>query len=262
MLIDTHCHLSSDRFDQDRAEILQRARDAGVTRTLNIGTDPDDWARYLDLLPSLPGCRLALGFHPNYADRFTKEGLAKLEALCEEFGSLIAGIGETGLDFFRDYCPEAAQVEAFEAQLTLAHRLNLPFILHCRAAEGPMLERLRAFRDRTGEPPRGVWHCFTPEPEWLEPVLDLGLYVGVGGVLTYKKAQTVRDNVRAFPREKLLLETDAPYLPPEPHRGKRNEPAYTALTAHALADLLDLDFATVARLTTENAERLFGTWPG
>lgn len=257
-LIDTHCHVSYPDFDQDRDAVLKRAKDAGVSVMVTVATDPSCWNRYLDLSEGRPQMRVALGFHPNYAENFSEPALSDLRKLFEKHPGKAIAVGETGLDFFREHSSPVIQGTAFQAQLDLAAELGLPFILHCRKAEREMLDVLAAQQKRMGRPLRGVWHCFSASVAFMQEAVDLGLHLGFGGVLTYVKAQEVRDAAKAAPSERLLLETDAPYLPPQPWRGQRNEPAYVAETAKRLAEVRGLSVDEIAQLTTDNARRLFG----
>ena len=257
-LIDTHCHVSYPDFDQDRDAVLARAAQARVALMLTVATDPGCWHRYLDLSEGRPQLRVALGFHPNHAETFSGGELLALKALFEKHRGKAVAVGETGLDFFRDHCSPEIQRRAFQAQLDLAAELDLPFILHCRKAEREMLDVLAAQQAKLKQPLRGVWHCFNGTPEFMQEAVALGLHLGIGGILTYPKAQEVRDAAQAAPAGRLLLETDAPYLPPQPWRGQRNEPAYVAETARKLAEVRGVSTEELARLTTENARALFG----
>ncbi len=259
-LIDTHTHVSYPDFDVDRDQVLARAREAGVTGLLTVATAPEEWHRYLDLAEGREDQFVALGFHPNYADTYTTEAFEDSKKLFEKYSGKAVAVGETGLDFFRDKCPREIQYEAFQAQLDLAAELDLPFILHCRKAEREMCDVLKKQQGKLGRPLRGVWHCFTSTPEFMKEAVSLGLYLGFGGVLTYPKAEEVREAAKQAPAERLLLETDAPFLPPVPHRGKRNEPAFVAETAKRLAEVRGMDVLELAELTSRNARVLFGCW--
>ena len=259
MLIDTHCHISDSAFDTDRAEALERAKAAGLDWMLTVGTEPANWSEYLRdaTQQSDPRIYAALGFHPNHAQSFSPSALDELRTLAQKHRGVVLAIGETGLDFFRDNCPEEIQRVAFDAQLQLAEELGLPFILHCRQAERAMLDVLKAHREKSGKPLRGVWHCFTASVEFLREAVELDLYFGFGGVLTYPKADEVRAAAKEAPRDRILLETDAPYLAPKSRRGKRNEPALVAETGQKMAEVLELSFPEVCTLTSDNAKRLF-----
>jgi TatD DNase family protein len=259
-LIDTHSHVSDPDFDRDRDDVLARALDASVTGLLNVATEPNSWSRYLDLAEGREGQAVALGFHPNCADTFSEDECARLRRMLEENRGKAVAVGETGLDFFRDYCGEDEQRRAFEAQLALSAELDLPFILHCRKAEREMCDMLKSHRERLGRPLKGVWHCFSATVDFMKEAVGLGLHLGLGGVLTYPKAGELREAARQAPPDRLLLETDAPYLPPQPWRGRRNEPAYVAETARRLGEVRGVSAEEIGRITSGNARRLFGCW--
>ncbi len=259
-IIDTHSHVSEADFDHDRDGVWKRAEEGGVVGSLNVATEPNSWVRYLDLAEGRRTHVVGLGFHPNYADTFNEVELERLRSLFESHPGKAVAVGETGLDFFRDHCSQETQRRAFRAQLDLAAELDLPLILHCRRAEKEMCQMLRAQRDRVGKPLRGVWHCFTATPSEMQEAVELGLHLGLGGVLTYPKAKDVREAARRAPAERLVLETDAPYLPPQPWRGQRNEPSYLIETARTLAEVRGLSLEQGAQLTSENARRLFRSW--
>jgi TatD DNase family protein len=259
-LIDTHCHLPEAAFDADRAAVLARAADAGIAGMLAAATSPEDWQAYLELAAGHSPIRLALGFHPNSAQAFSAAALGTLRELLSAHRGVVVAVGESGLDFYRDHCPPEVQRAALRGQLDLAAELNMPIILHCRQAEGELLETLAAHRARTGRAVKGVWHSFSAAPEEAREAVKLGLHLGLNGIVTYPKAEGVREAARQAPADRLLLETDAPYLPPQPWRGKRNEPAYLAEVARRVAEALGKPPAEVARRTTENARRLFGAW--
>lgn len=255
-MIDTHCHLSSPDFDPDRDAMIQRARDAGVEAFITIATGPEDWQQCLDLSNARPDVRVALGIHPNEASCFGADVFAAMSTLAKSHPR-VAAIGETGLDFFRDHAPREKQYAAFQAQLELTDELQKPFILHCRAAENEMLEVLEKHRVKTGHALNGVWHCFTAAKEFGLRAAEMGLYFGLGGVMTYPKATAVRDAIAALPEDRLLLETDCPYLAPQSWRGKRNEPAFLTAVVQKIADLRGVGVEAVRHVTTANANRLF-----
>jgi TatD DNase family protein len=253
-MIDSHCHLDYEDFDADRAAMLQRAADAGVSGLLTVGTRPEEWPRAFAVAREFPAVRVALGLHPHEAERYTPDLKAQLRALIQSNAGVLA-VGETGLDFFRNLAPREKQFAAFRAQLELAAELRLPFILHSRAAEAEVFEVLGEFA-----PLRGVWHCFSSTREYAARAAALGLYFGIGGIVTYPKADEVRAAVAALPADRILLETDCPFLPPQPWRGKRNEPAYLTKVVETIAAVRGTTPEEIDRLTTENARALFGTW--
>ncbi|MEI6233822.1 MAG: TatD family hydrolase [Planctomycetota bacterium] len=254
-MIDTHCHLSSTDFDTDLPAILERALSAGVEKFVTIATGPGDWERCLKIADAHAHIRVALGIHPNEASCFSAEIFNTMSALARN--PHVIGIGETGLDFFRDHAPRDKQADAFQAQLDLSEELNKPFILHCRAAEKEMLEVLEKHRVKTGRDLNGVWHCFTATKEFGLRAAEMGLYFGLGGVMTYPKAIDVRDAIAALPEDRLVLETDCPYLPPQPWRGKRNEPSFLTATVQKLAEVRSTTPEAARAFTTANANRLF-----
>jgi TatD DNase family protein len=244
---DTHCHLGYD--GQDPAQEHHRAVLAGVTAMLCVGTDAANSARARELT-RLPGVRWSAGLHPNDASRFAAEWPA-LATLARSPGC--AAIGETGLDCYRDRTPLAEQEASLRAHLQLARELGLPVVLHCRDAFAPMFELLRAWA-----PVRGVMHCFSGGVAEARTALDLGLMLSFAGPLTYPKNQALRDAAAFAPAAAVLVETDAPFLAPQPQRGKRNEPAFVMHTLATLAEVRSISLREAAELTFANAIRLFG----
>lgn len=251
MLVDTHCHLDLDRFDADRAEVLERARAAGVDRLIVIGFAPERWESGLALARSDPGIFCAVGLHPTEAERYDDAIEAEIRRLAGD--PRVVAIGEIGLDYHWESATPRAQRRSFEHQIALAKALDLPFIIHQRDAAGDTLDILRA----TNPPHRGVMHCFTGDLDLAEACLDLGLDLGLGGAITFRKAEALQEAARSVPLERIVLETDAPYMTPSPHRGERNEPAYVRLVAERLANLRELPLETIAEATSATAERLF-----
>jgi len=254
ILIDTHCHLDDPAFDPDREEVLARARMAGVEILILPGVEPEGIPRALALAERHPGLYVAVGIHPHVASQFSSQLLAQLRSWARH--PRVVAIGEIGLDFYRDRSPREAQREAFRAQLELAGELGLPVIIHQREAREAVMEELeRWLAARPGA--RGVLHAFSGDPTMAWIAVEWGFLLGIGGPLTYPRAESLREAVRAVGLDGLVLETDAPYLPPQPHRGRRNEPAYLRNVAEALAQLLGLPMEQIARQTTANACRLF-----
>lgn len=247
-IFDTHCHIGLDGQvapEEDHA----RALAADVTALLVVGVDAPSSAAARDLA-RLPGVRWSAGLHPNDAAAFEQQWPA-VEALAREAGC--AAVGETGLDCFRDRTPLEQQVRSLRAHLALARDVDLPVIHHCRDAFAPLFEVLDA------EPPvRGVMHCFSGGVAEARRALDLGLYLSFAGPLTYKKNEALREACAYAPADRVLVETDAPFLPPQSRRGKRNEPALIVETLSKLAEVRGLAVAEAAALTYDNATRLFG----
>lgn len=249
-LFDTHCHLGFDA-DTDAAAEHARAVAAGVTSMLTVAVDAASAQRACDLAATLPGVRWSAGLHPNDATRFAEDWPA-IERLARTPGC--AAIGETGLDCYRDRTPLPQQEHSLRAHLALARELDLPVILHCRDAAAPLFAILR------DEPPfRGVMHCFSGDRDDARAALDLGLYVSFAGPLTYPKNEALRDVARFVPQDRMLVETDAPFLPPQPFRGKRNEPAHIVHTVQALANARGTSFADAADQTFANAVAMLRT---
>jgi len=259
-LVDSHCHLPDEAYASDLPAVLQRAREAGVVGMLAVATSPGDWSSYLGLSARGSPLRVALGFHPNRAREYTPQTFDRLRSLLETQRKVVVALGEIGLDFFRDWATPEEQRPLFRRQMDLAAELDLPVVLHCRAAERELLEMLRERKTQGSAALRGVWHSFAGQPEHALEAVELGLHIAFNGMLTYPKAQNVRDAARAVPAERLLLETDAPYLTPEPRRGKRNEPAFLVRTAERMASERGVSLEEIAATTTGNARRLFGAW--
>jgi len=255
-LIDSHCHLAEPDFDAERAQVLARAAANGVTAIVCVGaTGPAaDNARAVALAgrPGPVEIVAAVGIHPHHASTADEAAFATLTRLAGAPG--VVAIGETGLDFHYDHSPRPAQRVAFARTVQLARTLGLPLVVHVREAHADAADILRA---EGALPLDGVIHCFTGERDDARRYLALGLHVSVAGIVTFKGADRLRDAVRAVPLDRLLIETDAPYLAPVPHRGRRNEPAHVRLVAEAVATLRGEPLATVAAATTANARRLF-----
>jgi TatD DNase family protein len=252
MLIDTHCHYNHEAFDEDRAEAVARAREAGVARAVVIGYDlaSSEWA--VRLTEEFDELSAAVGIHPNDAAKATPVGLARLEELAGH--PKVVAIGEIGLDFHWNVEPRDQQEQVFRDQLRLARRLDLPIILHTRESDRQVVAILEA----EGAAWRGILHCFSGDPEVGQRSVALGLHLGLGGVLTFKNARQLQETARTLPLERLVLETDAPYLTPMPHRGRirRNEPCFLPFVAQQLASLRDLTVEEVAAITCQNATHL------
>ncbi len=253
-LIDTHCHLDARALADDRAAVVARAAEAGVERIVVPMIDLSNARAVLDLADRFDGVYAAVGIHPNSAAGWRDEWLDEVRHLAAH--AKVVAIGEIGLDYYWDKTPPDVQHRAFAQQLALAAELGLPVIVHNREASADLI-RLLAGSSLAGRAEPGVLHSFSAEWDVAEQALALGFYLGFTGPLTYKKADELRDIAARAPLDRILIETDAPYLAPHPHRGKRNEPAYVRLVAEQLAEVRGLSTAEVARATTANAERLF-----
>ncbi len=255
MLVDTHCHLDFDRFDEDRPEVVARAVAAGVGRMIVPALHPTNWPIVLQLAETYPSVYAALGVHPNSCADWDDGWLADLRQFAQH--EKVVAIGEIGLDYYWDLTPKTVQRRAFAAQLALAAELNLPAIIHNREADEDVLELLAA-SPLAGRDNAGVLHSFSTTWEVARQALDMGFYLGFTGPVTYKKAAALRAVAAQTPPARLVVETDAPFLPPHPHRGQRNEPAYVTYVAAGLAAARGEEETTLVPQTTANAARLFG----
>jgi TatD DNase family protein len=254
-MFDTHAHVHDPAFDGDRDAMLARARAAGVARIMTIGTDLAGSGRAADAALRY-GLEYAVGIHPHEAESAPEDLAAALDALIAGRERGPRAIGEMGLDYYYNHSPREAQRRVLREQLRYAERRDLPAVFHQRDAWDDFFADLRTY---AGANLRGVVHCFTGDAGQARTVADeFGLYLGIGGVLTFKSAQNVRDAVLAVGLDRIVLETDCPYLAPVPHRGGRNEPAYLGATAACVATLLRVDVAEVDARTTANATALFG----
>lgn len=250
--IDTHTHIYDKEFDADRTEVVQRAVENGVQMMLLPNVDVTTIAPMLDTFEHFyDHCRMMMGLQPEEVRDDYKTVLARIDKELER--DIYIGVGEIGLDFYWDAIFEKQQIEAFEVQLDWAKQLGLPLSIHCRNAFEKMVKILEKKQD--GDL-RGVMHCFNGTLDEAKSYLDLGFHLGLGGVVTYKSCH-VRDFLAEIPLERIVLETDAPYLAPVPHRGKRNEPAFIVDTARKIAEILNITIEQVASATTNNAKSLF-----
>jgi TatD DNase family protein len=253
-LVDTHCHLDDSKFDDDREQAIERALAAGVTRLMAIGTGngPPDLEVAVRLADRHPFIYATIGVHPHDASKATDETFARLRELAAH--PKVLAIGEIGLDYHYDFSPRDVQKLVFRAQLRVARELDWPVVIHTREADD---DTLRILRDVGGDQLRGVLHCFTGTPRLADAGLALGFYISLAGILTFPKAQELRDTVRNVPLDRLLTETDSPFLAPVPYRGARNEPAHVAQVVAALAELHGLTREDIAARTAANFHTLF-----
>lgn len=253
MLIDTHAHIHDKAFDEDRDAVVARMRDAGVETAVTVGCDLHDSARALETARKY-GLYASAGIHPHEAKDAPQDIAAAFAPLLAD--DRVLAIGETGLDYYYDHSPRDAQQRVLRAQIALARERGYPVIFHHRDAFDDFLAILRAeWRPQM----RGVIHCFTGDAAQAQTyVHEFGMKLGIGGIITFKSAQPIREAVAAIGLTHLILETDCPYLSPVPHRGKRNEPAYVSLTADALALLLGATHDAVLSATTQNARAVLG----
>ncbi len=259
MFTDSHVHLDVQNYDADRAEVIDRARQSGVEMMLEIcGSDVSKGSLDvgLKLAEDYPFIYAAAGVHPHEASLYDEALEQKLLAMSRH--EKIIGWGEIGLDYHYDHSPRDVQRRVFRRQLELARERQLPAIIHTREAEDDTILILReCWADRGGSNPGGIIHCFTGTKKLAEEALQMGFHISFSGVITFKTAEDLRRVARSVPMDRLLVETDCPYLAPVPHRGKRNEPAFVIETAATLAELKDAGVQEIARTTTDNFKRLF-----
>ncbi|BCB97385.1 radical SAM protein [Dissulfurispira thermophila] len=257
-MIDTHCHLEMEAFDPDRDDVIKRAEEAGLEAVITIGSDFDGCRGAVELASKYDFIYASVGIHPHDAKDFSEEIFDQIKRWAtnrsqKNKNSKIVAIGEIGLDYHYDHSPRDIQRDVFKKQLYYAKEVNLPVIIHCRDASKETLKIL----EESGVT-KGVMHCFSGDMDMAERVMGMGFYISIAGPVTFKNATRLREVARAIPDDYLLLETDAPYLSPEPLRGKRNEPANIIHTAKFIAELRGISYEDINRITTLNAKRLFG----
>lgn len=257
IFIDSHCHIDGKAFDGERDEIVQRAKDAGVKAMLNIGTgNPHDGeiARAVEVAELYENVFASVGVHPHDAKLYDDKAEKTLVNLTKS--AKVIAWGEIGLDYYYDHSPRDVQREVFIRQIRKAKELDLPIIIHSRDADAETVEILTDECSYKGF--RGIMHCFGGTAEMAESLMKLGFLISFAGNVTFKKAENLRDAARVVPLEKLLIETDCPFLTPIPFRGKRNEPAYVVHTAQFLADFYEVELEKIANQTSENFLKFFG----
>ena len=257
MLIDTHCHLDFPDFEAERDAIVARAHEAGVKQMITISTRVRRFASILAIAEAYPSVFCSVGTHPHNADEELDVSVEELVELSNH--PRVVAIGEAGLDYYYDNAPRDAQAIGLRNHIAASRETGLPLVIHSRSADEDMAAIL------TEETGKGAFpfllHCFSSGPGLARAGVELGGYVSFSGILTFPKSEELRAIAKTLPQDRLLVETDAPYLAPKPFRGKRNEPAYVAHTAAVLAETLGLETEAIARLTTENAFRLFSKMP-
>jgi len=254
MYFDSHAHYGGSKYKDDRDELLDRLLpEAGVSYVLNVGSHMGDSRSNIELVAKYDYIYATVGVHPHYAKDITDEDIGTLADLTLE--PKVVGIGEIGLDYFHNFSPKDVQQIRFEQQLQLALELDLPAVIHCRDSEEDVMAILR--NSRAGETIGGVLHCFSGNVASAQKYLELGWHLGISGVVTYKNAGTLRDVVAHTPKERLLIETDCPYLAPEPHRGTRNDSRNLYHITEKIAEIWNMPHSEVAKITTDNAKKLF-----
>ena len=252
-LFDSHCHLEDERFSEDRAEVMARMEDAGVRRCILAGSDMDSSSRIVEMTRLHPHVYGVVGVHPHEAKTWTDECEARITEWVKE--ERILGVGEFGLDYYYDLSPRDVQREVFVKQLLLAKQLNMPAVFHIRDAHGDILSLMREHRN---ELPEGVIHCCSASVETAREYLDMGFYISFAGPVTFKNANKLLDVERFVPIDRILVETDSPYMAPVPMRGKRNEPTYVKYVAEKIAELRGITAEEMAQIASDNTCRLFG----
>jgi len=250
-LIDSHGHLDDAKFDDDRTEVIERAFEAGVEAMVCVGTEPVSWERTWKLSCGVEAIFPVLGYHPNELKSDLDERWTELTGWLAKHRP--QAIGEIGLDYYWDKVPHDLQHHGFRKQIRLAHEMDLPVVIHCREAYD---DCLRILEEEGTDGQRGIMHCFSAGQAEADRALDLGMHLSFGGPLTYKKNDELREVAKAAPIGRLLVETDCPYLSPQPRRGKRNEPAFVKFTAETMAEVRGMSFDDLAAATTRNAREI------
>lgn len=253
LLFDTHAHIAEEEYELDREEVLERARGAGVAYINNVGYNLESSRRAITLAENHDMVYASVGFHPHNAIEAEPGYLEELKNMSAH--PRVVALGEIGLDYYRDLSPREMQRKVFREQLSLARELSLPVIIHDRDAHGDLMDILRDLRLGAAG---GVMHCYSGSWEMAQECLAMGFYISIAGPVTYQNASRLKDVAGRVPMDRLLLETDAPYLTPSPHRGKRNEPSYIVFTAAEMAALKGMNVEELAKTCTENGRRLFG----
>ncbi|RPF51189.1 TatD family hydrolase [Aquisalibacillus elongatus] len=252
MLFDTHVHLNADQFMEDRDEVIQRALDTGVTQMVVVGFDRKTIPLALEIAEQYDFIYAAVGWHPVDAIDMTDEDLDWIEELSDH--PKVVAIGEMGLDYHWDKSPHDVQKEVFRKQIQLAKKVNMPIIIHNREATEDIVQILK---EEHAEECGGIMHCYNDVVDYAKECLDLGFYISLGGPVTFKNAKDPKVVAEEVPLDRLLIETDCPFLAPHPNRGKRNEPAYVKLVAEKIAELKGISLEEVASHTTQNAKKVF-----
>jgi TatD DNase family protein len=253
MLFDTHAHLNAEEYKDDLDEVISRAQEAGVTNMVVVGFDRPTIERAMELVDGYDFLYASVGWHPVDAIDMTEEDLIWIEELASH--PKVVALGEMGLDYHWDKSPKDIQKEVFRKQIRLAKKLKLPIIIHNREATADILEILK---EENAEEVGGIMHCFSGSPEVARECVNMNFYISLGGPVTFKNAKKPKDVAAEVPLDKLLIETDCPYLTPHPFRGKRNEPGYVKLVAEQIAEIKGLSYEEVAAATTKNAKKFFG----
>ncbi|MBV1819483.1 TatD family hydrolase [Anaerosalibacter bizertensis] len=252
MLIDSHAHLDDPKFNKDRDRLIKSLKQNDISLVINVGADVSSSIKSVKLADEYENIYAAVGVHPHSAKEMDDSTIDVLKAFAKR--DKVVAIGEIGLDFHYDNSPRDIQRKWFIEQIKLAKELDMPIIVHSRDADQETFDILKEEAD---ERLRGVLHCYSGSAEMAKDYIDLGFYISLAGPVTFKNARKPKEVAKVVPMDKLLIETDSPYLTPEPHRGKRNEPLYVRHVASMIAELRGMDFEDVGRITSENTKRLF-----
>ncbi|CAK6470107.1 TatD family hydrolase [Peribacillus castrilensis] len=253
MLFDTHVHVNAEQFNEDLEDVIERAKEAGVDNMVVVGFDRPTIIRAMELIETYDFMYAAVGWHPVDAIDMTEDDLQWIEELSNH--PKVVAIGEMGLDYHWDKSPKDVQMEVFRKQIRLAKKVGLPIIIHNREATADIVNILKEEEaSRVG----GIMHCFSGSAETALDCINMNFYISLGGPVTFKNAKKPKEVAAAVPLDRLLIETDCPYLAPHPYRGKRNEPSYVKLVAEQIAEIKQLTIEEVSQATTENAKKLFG----
>lgn len=253
-IIDTHCHLTMSHYDPDRADVIKRCLDNGVSRLITIGTDIDDSRMAIELAEKHDFICAGIGIHPHDVKdiKDPEDTYELLKSLASS--SKVVAIGETGLDYHYMHSPKEMQQEHFRRHIEVAKSLDLPLLIHSREAKE---DTLKILSEALAPGMRGVFHCFSGDMEMAEKALEMGFYISLSGVVTFKNANKILEIVRAVPLNRILVETDAPFLTPHPNRGKRNEPAYVRYVAEKIAEIKGISIEETCKIIMNNATELF-----
>jgi len=254
-LFDTHVHLTDPRFQEDFPEVITRMREVGVSLALTVGDGADDPEGAFALARAYDFIYAAAGIHPHDASAFSPERFEMIRGWMDR--EKVVALGEIGMDYHYDLSPREKQREAFDAQLSLAYELKKPVIMHIREAHGEAVEMLTA-RTRAGQMPPGVMHCYTGSWESARQYMDMGLYISLSGAVTFKNAPKLWEVAEKVPLDRLMIETDCPYMAPVPMRGRRNEPSFVRYVAERIAEIRGMDAEVFADAAAGNGKRLFG----
>ncbi|MBD3861530.1 TatD family hydrolase [Bacillus sp. 28A-2] len=252
MLFDTHAHLNAEQYNEDLEQVIERAKSEKVERIVVVGFDRPTITRAMDLIEEYDFIYAAIGWHPVDAIDMTDDDLAWIKDLSQH--EKVVAIGEMGLDYYWDKSPKDVQKEVFRRQIALAKEVNLPIVIHNRDATEDVVTILK---EEGAADVGGIMHCFTGSLEIAKACIDMNFYISFGGPVTFKNAKKPKEVVKDIPSDRLLIETDCPYLTPVPFRGKRNEPSYVKYIAEQIAELREISFEELAELTTENAKKVF-----